>query len=54
LNEKKRKNSGMFGNEVVVVFQSVFRAECVKMIFFYVLKIIFKISTSKHTKKIYF
>jgi len=27
LNEKKRKNSGVFGSEVVIVFQSAFRAE---------------------------
>jgi hypothetical protein len=40
----------MFGSVVVVVFQIIFHAEMHVNDFFYFLKIIFDISTSKHPK----
>jgi hypothetical protein len=40
----------MFGSVVMVVFQSVFRAEMHQNDAFYFLKIIFEISTSKRFK----
>jgi hypothetical protein len=39
--------SGLFGSVVAVTFQIVFRAKSMPMMFFYFLKIIFDISTSK-------
>jgi hypothetical protein len=44
------KASGMFGSVVAVVFQITFRAEMHTNDFFYFLKIIFDISTSKQFK----
>jgi hypothetical protein len=41
----------VFGSVVVVVFQIIFRAEIYINNFFYFLKIIFDISTSKQSKK---
>jgi len=41
----------VFGSVVVVVFQIVFHAEIHANDFFYFLKIIFNISTSKRSKK---
>jgi len=41
----------VFGSVVVITFQIVFRAEIHANDFFYFLKIIFNISTSKRSKK---
>jgi len=41
----------VFGSVVVVAFQIIFRAEIHANDFFYFLKIIFNISTSKRSKK---
>jgi len=44
-------SKSVFGSVVVVAFQIVFRAEIHANDFFYFLKIIFDISTSKRSKK---
>jgi hypothetical protein len=46
----KDHDSSMFGNIIVIVFQIIFRVEMHANDFFYFLKIIFDISTSKRSK----
>jgi len=47
----ERHSTRVFGSVVVVAFQIAFRAEIHVNDFFYFLKIIFNISTSKRSKK---
>ena len=45
-------SKGLFRIVIVVMVQSIFRLKCIKIIFFYFLKIIFKISTLKRYENI--